>query len=96
MALLTKEVPFFREQSYMITYHPVDSIIQDGIEISNFTYCYAYDTKVAEDNLKASSGMNIEDEGILYLINIEGSAMMKESRMRQEEENEYRISYGRI
>lgn len=40
--------------------------------------------------------MNIEDEGILYLINIEGSAMMKESRMKQEEENEYRISYGRI
>lgn len=50
--------------------HLVDRIIQNDIEIGNFIYRYAYVTKVAEDNLEVSFGMNVEEEVTFYLINI--------------------------
>lgn len=52
----------FGEQADVLTQDLVGSLAENGMNLGNFTYSYAYDTKAKEDNLNVSFGMDIENE----------------------------------
>lgn len=52
----------FGEQADVLTQDLVCSLAENGMDLGNFTYSYAYDTKAKEDNLNVTFGMDIENE----------------------------------
>lgn len=52
----------FGDKADVLTQDLVCSLSADAIDLGNFTYSYAYDTKAKEDNLNVSFGMDIENE----------------------------------
>lgn len=52
----------FGDKADVLTQELVCSLSADAINLGNFTYSYAYDTKAKEDNLNVSFGMDIENE----------------------------------
>lgn len=52
----------FGEQADVLTQDLVGSLAENGMNLGNFTYSYAYDTKAKEDNLNVTFGMDIENE----------------------------------
>lgn len=52
----------FGDQTDVLTQDLVCSLSENGMDLGNFTYSYAYDTKAKEDNLNVSFGVDIENE----------------------------------
>lgn len=52
----------FGDQADVLTQDLVGSLAENGMNLGNFTYSYAYDTKAKEDNLNVTFGMDIENE----------------------------------